>query len=279
MTDQTSQTREAAPLLSSLVERLRGIYRLGVNDGAGLLNGSNEFVRKFETPPIHHEAADAIETLTTERDTALARIAGMEAGEAPDLDCYDAGYLGDDGGGNVEWWRDYIRCELAHAHDFYQEQVVANWPTTPAAALARAERAENCDLDVGCNEAGACYAVANGSPDRCGRIRAKTSPCKFCDGTGLLANGHANDPFVTTKPCHVCDGAGTVEADEPSGDLENALARAERAEEALRLIAGQTPRDTTSKEDPTREHYLRSVTIAIAKRALSPAPTVKGEGE
>jgi HAMP domain-containing protein len=64
MTDQ--KTREAAPLLSSLVERLRGIYRLGVNDGAGLLNGSDTFTRKFETPPIQHEAADAIEALEAE---------------------------------------------------------------------------------------------------------------------------------------------------------------------------------------------------------------------
>jgi hypothetical protein len=34
-------------------------------------------------------------------------------------DCYDAGLLGDFGGGNVEWWQDYIRAELARAHDFY----------------------------------------------------------------------------------------------------------------------------------------------------------------
>ena len=34
-------------------------------------------------------------------------------------DCYDAGLLNDFGGGNVEWWQDYIRAELARAHDFY----------------------------------------------------------------------------------------------------------------------------------------------------------------
>jgi len=46
-------------------------------------------------------------------------------------DCYDAGLLGDFGGGNVEWWQDYIRAELARAHDFYASQ----WPSaTPAAA-------------------------------------------------------------------------------------------------------------------------------------------------
>ena len=41
------------------------------------------------------------------------------------LDRYDAGILNDFGGGNVEWWQDYIRAELGHAHDFYQSQIDA----------------------------------------------------------------------------------------------------------------------------------------------------------
>ena len=52
-----------APLLSTIVNRLRGIYTLGVNDGAGLLDGKDTFTRKFDTPPIQQEAADAIEAL------------------------------------------------------------------------------------------------------------------------------------------------------------------------------------------------------------------------
>lgn len=36
---------------------------------------------------------------------------------------YDAGLLSDYGGGNVEWWQDYIRAELARAHDFYESQL------------------------------------------------------------------------------------------------------------------------------------------------------------
>lgn len=39
------------------------------------------------------------------------------------LDAYDAGYLNAHGGGNVEWWHDYIRSELDRAHDFYQSQL------------------------------------------------------------------------------------------------------------------------------------------------------------
>ena len=38
------------------------------------------------------------------------------------LDCYDAGLLSDFGGGNVDWWQDYIRAELDRAHDLYQSQ-------------------------------------------------------------------------------------------------------------------------------------------------------------
>jgi len=42
------------------------------------------------------------------------------------LDRYDAGLLGDGGGGEVAWWQDYIRSELDRAHDFYQDQVDAH---------------------------------------------------------------------------------------------------------------------------------------------------------
>jgi hypothetical protein len=48
----------------NLVDRLRGIYRVPVNDGAGPLNGSMTHTRKFETPPIQHEAAATIERLS-----------------------------------------------------------------------------------------------------------------------------------------------------------------------------------------------------------------------
>ena len=48
-----------------------------------------------------------------------------------ELEPYDAGLLNDFGGGNVEWWQDYIRAELGRAHDFYQSQI-----TTPQSAQA-----------------------------------------------------------------------------------------------------------------------------------------------
>jgi hypothetical protein len=47
----------------TLVERRRGVYTVPINDGAGPLDGSYEFTRTFETPPIQHEAAAEIERL------------------------------------------------------------------------------------------------------------------------------------------------------------------------------------------------------------------------
>ena len=64
--------------MSDLIERLRGKYVIPINDGAGPLDGSMEFIRQFPTPPIHHEAADALES-------QAKRIAELE----PQADAYN----------------------------------------------------------------------------------------------------------------------------------------------------------------------------------------------
>lgn len=33
-----------------------------------------------------------------------------------------------------------------------------------------------CNLGVGCDEAGVCYAVAHGQPEKCGRVESKIDP-------------------------------------------------------------------------------------------------------
>jgi hypothetical protein len=43
---------------------------------------------------------------------------------AQELEEYDAGLLSNYGGGNVEWWQDYIRVELGRAYDHYQSQTI-----------------------------------------------------------------------------------------------------------------------------------------------------------
>jgi hypothetical protein len=60
MNDQSESTTDS----KSLANRLHGIYVMPVDDGAGLLNGSNEFTRQFDDlPPINEEAAKRIERL------------------------------------------------------------------------------------------------------------------------------------------------------------------------------------------------------------------------
>jgi hypothetical protein len=40
--------------------------------------------------------------------------------ETPD---YDAGLLNDFGGGNVEWWQDYLRAEIGRANEFWRDAI------------------------------------------------------------------------------------------------------------------------------------------------------------
>lgn len=60
-----------------------------------------------------------------------------------ELEPYDAGLLNDFGGGNVEWWQDYIRAELGHAHDFYQAQIATPQPAQATQAEVTDEQIES----------------------------------------------------------------------------------------------------------------------------------------
>jgi hypothetical protein len=77
---------------------------------------------------VCEEAADEIKDL--EKAYALlfaenAKWRALAEAAPAELEAYDAGLLNDFGGGNVEWWQDYIRAELGRAHDFYQSQLGA----------------------------------------------------------------------------------------------------------------------------------------------------------
>jgi hypothetical protein len=57
--------------IAGLCKRLRGEYRIPITDGLGPAGGeepenAREFVRRFETAPIQHEAADTIERQAAE---------------------------------------------------------------------------------------------------------------------------------------------------------------------------------------------------------------------
>ena len=63
-----------------------------------------------------------------EQAIALAAAPQPEPVQQFELTEYDAGLLNDFGGGNVEWWQDYIRAELGRAYEHYQSQIPAPQP-------------------------------------------------------------------------------------------------------------------------------------------------------
>lgn len=71
-----------------------------------------------DTPITDEEGSGAVYASPVTRTAPPAAAVVM-------LDQYDAGLLSDFGGGNVDWWQDYIRAELGRAHDFYQSQLLA----------------------------------------------------------------------------------------------------------------------------------------------------------
>lgn len=71
---------------TDLVNRLRGIYTIPVNDGAGPLNGKDTVTRTFgNLPPIMGEAADAIETLEARLSETQLRNRPMTEREVQQL--------------------------------------------------------------------------------------------------------------------------------------------------------------------------------------------------
>ncbi len=93
--------------------------------------------------------------------TAMGEVIPLDSTPAApgiDLAEYDAGLLSDFGGGDIGWWQDYIRAELARAHEFYQSQIEASTKAAAPAiqvpagwALVRTEPTVEM-LDAGINE-------------------------------------------------------------------------------------------------------------------------------
>jgi hypothetical protein len=88
-------------------------------------------VATFHSPELQKKRAEVIEAgleaLANHCEDNLNMVQ-QEQGEPVALDEYDAGLLNDFGGGNVEWWQDYLRAELGRAYEHYQSQM----PTQPA---------------------------------------------------------------------------------------------------------------------------------------------------
>ncbi|MCY1218258.1 hypothetical protein D9M72_302000 [compost metagenome] len=76
------------------------------------------------------EGSATIESGLLNQDEAQAMAAELRSAaddlaprDTPALDEYDAGLLSSAGGGDVDWWQDYLRAELERAHEFYQSQL------------------------------------------------------------------------------------------------------------------------------------------------------------
>lgn len=77
-------------------------------------------------------------------------------GSELNLEAFDAGLLNDFGGGNTEWWLDYIRSLLGQAHEHYQTQA-DNWNTRAPDAKAETVAGKNALMDL-CNQVVAALA-------------------------------------------------------------------------------------------------------------------------
>jgi hypothetical protein len=76
--------------------------------------------RKPDPKSLTRKASAELRRLQAELDTIRQTLAEPTVRELAE---YDAGLLNDYGGGNVEWWQDYIRSELSRAYDYYQSQL------------------------------------------------------------------------------------------------------------------------------------------------------------
>lgn len=71
---------------------------------------------------------------------------GAVLGEASFSD-YDAGLLNDWGGGNVDWWQDYLRAEIGRANDFWRSQVASPDHTPDLVALIEGRAQSHCCVE------------------------------------------------------------------------------------------------------------------------------------
>ncbi len=67
-----------------------------------------------------------LESLNAALDATYAALERNEAAVQPDLDLllqeadYDTGLINDYGGGNVDWWQDYIRAEIERCNAYWR---------------------------------------------------------------------------------------------------------------------------------------------------------------
>ena len=94
-------------------------------EGRRLLAEAEAAFELGDTPDRVRTAKDLQAWLFFNAKELLSPAPGIDwkrVGETPD---YDAGLLNDWGGGNVDWWQDYIRAEVGRANEYWRSIVTA----------------------------------------------------------------------------------------------------------------------------------------------------------
>jgi hypothetical protein len=122
------------------------------------------------------------------------------------LDRYNAGSLSDHGGGNVDWWWDYMRAELDRAHDFCQSQVEsASAPQAERAAMPSDDAIEQAALK---HVAIMWGRIGVGGDYRLTEQFARLKAFALEVAAPVAQEGKQSD--LTAVDCPVCSGKGLV---------------------------------------------------------------------
>ena len=170
------------------------------------------------------------------------------------LVAYDAGLLNDHGGGNVEWWQDYIRAQLGRAHDFYAVQFHAREAAAKADAEAANQRAAHAEHRL--------YSFRQGRAARskvmADYIKAKC-PELWPDYAALSVNGSLYSDDLTIEPVY------EREMNTLRHRAETAEDRATAAKADAEMLAGALERIANHRYDAGGAYEM----TMIARQALA----------
>jgi hypothetical protein len=133
--EQTREILAASSIRSCLLDKPEAVEGEAVAWRVKMSSRSDDYWHYFTKEPRYREEGEIWEPLFRHHASQVS------AGE-PFLQTYDAGLLGEGGGGDVSWWHDYIRAELERAHEFYADQfsALAHTPADTDAAQSTTER-------------------------------------------------------------------------------------------------------------------------------------------
>lgn len=105
--EKTELKRIASIWLKALADQLRDVSVMVANGG--------------QAEKIDRELHRIISALADGAESPMT--VGIEPSEMDEFDDYEPGMINGNGGGNVEWWRDYMRSEIDKANDHWRSQL------------------------------------------------------------------------------------------------------------------------------------------------------------